>query len=106
MQVTIIFDPAFEGKTERAVWIIDTAANRKWFAEQHDLDPNSALFSTDRYRTIDTAVAQMVWNAQEHHPAWNQIEVTGATLTPSISGDLKGDALICATPTGFMISRS
>ncbi|MGO9768708.1 MAG: hypothetical protein ACLPSW_03980 [Roseiarcus sp.] len=105
MEVTVIFDPAFRGRTGRAVWIVDTPANRRWFATQPDRDPNSALFSADLYATADEAATHMIWNAQEHHPAWDQITVIGVVLTPAITAAFQAEGAISSTPTGFLLKR-
>ena len=105
MNVTVIFDPGFRGQSDRAVWIVDTPANREWFSAQPDRDPNSALFSAAHYATVDDAVSNIISNAQEHHPAWDQITVVGVELTPAIVAALEDGGPISATPTGFMLGR-
>lgn len=106
MEVSVIFDPAFDGKTGPAVWIIDTPANRSWFDRQPALDAGSAVFRVDRYPSMDAAVVHMIWNAQEHHPAWQTIVVIRADLTTVVAADLQGDGLITVTSTGFKLERT
>ncbi len=79
MQVSIIFDLAFAGEADEAVWMIDSPANRGWFERQHGLEAGSALFSVGRYPDFDEAVVSMISNAQDHHPAWETISVMGLT---------------------------
>jgi hypothetical protein len=105
MEVDVIFDPTFQGHTGKAVWIIETPANRTWFDAQRDLDPNSAIFSVARYSVVDSAVLHVIWSAQEHHPAWERIEVTGVSLTPSITAEFNDVSQISATSAGFRIER-
>jgi hypothetical protein len=47
MEISIIFDAAFQGHAAGAVWIVDTAKNRRWFDKQADLDAGSALFTPE-----------------------------------------------------------
>jgi hypothetical protein len=106
MQVSIIFDPAFDGETDEAVWIIDSPANRRWFERQHGPDVESALFSVGRYPDMDGAVVNMIWNAQEHHPAWWAITVIGVDLTATVARELREEGLLTETPDGFKLDRA
>ena len=106
MDVAVILDPEFQGETGPAVWIIDTQGNRAWFENQHGLDPNSAIFSVERYATADEAVVQTIWNAQEHHPSWDSLRVIGAAPTPVILADLRAGGQVFPTSTGFLLVRS
>ena len=49
-------------------------------SEQVDLDSDAAtaLFSIDRYAVLDDAIVHMVWNAQEHSPAWPILLISSA----------------------------
>lgn len=106
MEVAIIFDPAFSGEAKRAVWLIDTPANRDWLQRQTGLDAGSAVFATERYGTMEAAVTQMIWNAQDHHPDWSAIEVIGAGLTNQIRTDLAGEGDLTGGREGFRLLRA
>jgi hypothetical protein len=105
MDISIIFDLAFTGEANRVAWIIDTPQNRDWFERQTNLNAASAIFSTDRYPALKTAAVQMVWNAQQHSPAWTKVDVIGVPLTDQIAADLDGEGCVTATATGFQINR-
>ncbi len=107
MKVAVIFDPAFDGDAADAVWIVDTPANQQWFASHlPEIESNSAIFPMGRYPSIASAAVQMIWNAQNHHPRWNEIEAVGVALTPEIIADLKPDGALAETRTGFTLTRA
>lgn len=105
MQVRVIFDPAYDGPAGDAVWIIDTPANQSWFARRQGLDEGSAVFSADRYDSLESAVVHMIWNAQQHHPKWKTIEVLGTGLSASIAATLRDEGRVAATPGGFRLEH-
>ncbi len=105
MDVKIIFDEAFSGEVDGAVWIIDTPSNRRWYAAGHGACPGSAIFQTDRYPIRDDAVIRMIWNAQEHNPDWTALTVIGAALTHRISDKVGGDGRLTEETAGFTLSR-
>jgi hypothetical protein len=70
MNVSAIFNNEYDGDVSGAVWLVDTAKNRNWFAQQIDLDPSSALFFTERYETKEKALCYMIWSIQDHYPEW------------------------------------
>lgn len=104
MLVLVIFDPAFDGPAGEAVRIVDTPANRSWFARQQALD-EGAIFSLDRCDGPDGAVVHMIWNAQLHRPDWETIEALGTPLSASIAETLREDGVVTATPAGFHLDR-
>ncbi len=106
MKVTIIFDPAFSGQADEAVWIVNSSANRDWFERQMTLAVGSALFTIDRYPSLEEAAINMVWNAQEHHSTWKTISVEGIALTPRITEALAHEGRIIGTPAGFALHRA
>jgi len=105
MNVSIIFDEAFSGGAEGVVWVIDTPHNRRWFEAQRDRHPASATFSVGRYPTKDDAVIHMIWNAQEHTPAWATISVIGASLTDRLAVAMVDEGHASTTDTGFRVDR-
>ncbi len=105
MDISIIFDPTFNGEANSVAWIIDTPHNKRWFERQVDLDAASAIFSADHYPSLEAAAVQMVWNAQQHTPAWSKIEVIGAPLTDQIAADLDGERCVATSATGFQIEH-
>ena len=106
MKVAVIFDPAFDGDAADAVWIIETASNQRWFdAHVPELDRNSSIFSTDRYLTVESCAVHMIWNAQDHHPAWGEIEVIGVALSPELAEGLNAEGRLVTTQRGFTLER-
>ena len=88
------------------MWIVNSSANRDWFKRQKTLAVGSAIFSVDRYPSLEEAAINMVWNAQEHHPAWKTISVEGIALTPRITEALAHEGRIIGAPAGFMLLRA
>ena len=99
MRILLVFDPVFEGEAADAVWIIDTPANRHWFVEhQAKLDPNSAIFSSIEAQA-------MVWEVQEQHPAWTEMEVVGLAIDSEDLASLSEDGSVTLTEGGFRLLR-
>jgi len=105
MEVSIIFDAAFQGHTTGAVWIVDTAENRRWFDKQADLDAGSAVFTPEGGKVGREAILRSIWNVQEHYPDWLQIIVTGVSPTIELSDDLRDEGNVIATKQGFAVAR-
>jgi hypothetical protein len=105
MEVSIIFDAAFQGHAAGAVWIVDTAENRRWFDKQADLDAGSAVFTPEGGKVGRDAILRSIWNVQEHYPDWSQIIVTGVPTTIELSDDLRDEGAVIATKQGFTLAR-
>lgn len=105
MEVSIIFDAAFQGHEAGAVWIVDTAENRRWFDKQADLDAGSAVFAPEGGKVGREAILRSIWNVQEHYPDWSQIIVTGVPTTIELSDDLRDEGSLIATKQGFALLR-
>ena len=107
MKVAVILDPAFDGNAADAVWIVDTPANQQWFASHlPSIESNSSIFPMGHYPSVAAAAVYMIWNAQDHHPLWNEIEAVGVDLTPEIIADLQADGALAETRTGFSLTRA
>ena len=85
------------------MWIIDTPKNRQWFNAQPDRQPQSATFSIERYSTMEDAVMQMIWNAQEQSPDWDTIDVSGVTAPDRVTDALAAEGRVLVTATGFSV---
>lgn len=105
MKVTIIFDTAFSGAAEGAVWIVESDYNRRWFDEQNGLDDWSAVFTPEGGEIAHTAILRSIWNVQEHYPEWAEIDVMGVSLSNDVAIDLKGEGTITETERGFSLAR-
>lgn len=105
MEVSIIFDAAFESNAAGAVWIVDTAENRRWFDKQVDLDAGSAVFTLEGGTVGREAILRSIWNVQEHHPDWSQIFVIGVPTGIKLLDDLRGEGNVIATKQGFALAR-
>ena len=106
MKVSIIFDPAFQGIADGAVWIIETPENRQWFERQNGLDKSSAVFTPENGRVGPVAVMRSVWNVQEHYPEWSEINVSGVPLTTELAGDLVSEGIVTGNENGFALKRN
>ncbi|MDY0960455.1 hypothetical protein SOM26_17380 [Sphingomonas sp. CFBP8993] len=105
MVVSIIFDAAFERHAAGAVWIVDTAENRRWFDKQDDLDAGSAVFIPEGGKVGREAILRSIWNVQEHYPDWSQIFVIGVPTGIELSDDLRDEDNVMATKQGFALAR-
>lgn len=105
MDVSIIFDTAFRGHTAGAVWIVNTAENRRWFDKQADLDVGSAVFIPEGGKVGRDAILRSIWNVQEHYPDWSQIIVIGVPTTIELLDDLRDEGNVIATRQGFALAR-
>lgn len=99
MKVLVVFDPAYDGEAAGAVWIVDSPANRHWFSDhQKKLHPNSAIFSAKTAQAV-------VWDAQEHHPDWTELEAVGLTLDQEDLAAMREEGSLTLTPQGFRLVR-
>lgn len=100
MKVLVLFDPHYNGDPADAVWIIESAENRKWFeAHAQSFDQNSAVFKAD----ID--LITILSDVFEHHPMWTEIDVQGQSLTKEVADDIASDAVATIAEEGFRLSR-
>ena len=106
MDVTIIFEPNFDGETGPAVWIINTPPNRAWFGGRQGLDPGSAVFSNVEIPATEVDVVQTIWTAQEHHPDWQNIKVCGLALSSNLRDQLADEGVLTPSANGFVVSRN
>ncbi len=89
MDVTVIFDPAYDGEASGAVWIVESPMNRLWFdRSRKHLDDSSAVFFGEGGSITDGAIRRVIWNLDDHYPAWRRIDLIGA---PEVSGELLAD---------------
>ena len=69
MDIHAIFDENYSGPLVEAAWIVESAANREWFAAAKGrIGPNSAIFSLDRYRSVESALCHVVWGIEGAFP--------------------------------------
>lgn|GEM_PF-3585753 len=94
-----IFENQYAGDLSGAVWIADTAANRRRFEQAIGLHPNSALFSKENYDAHQIALCQTIWSIQDHFPDLEMITVIGVEPNASIAAALLDDFEI--EPVGF-----
>jgi hypothetical protein len=100
MKVAIVFDRAFDGDSPGAIWLLDSPANRAWFARHcGSFHPNSALFDAA------SAAMNIIWSAQEHHPSWREVQVIGLPLTPEIAASCAKEGSLEPIPDGFRLLR-
>lgn len=104
--MSAIFQNQYDGELSGAVWIIDTVPNRVRFEEAAELDPNSALFSTENYDTLQSALCGMIWNIQDHYPDLETISVIGVDLDSSTTKILQDDYETETTNNGFVCRRA
>ncbi|MCJ9693052.1 MULTISPECIES: hypothetical protein [Rhizobium] len=105
MEIAIIFEPEFQGDARSAVWIVESPENRKWFAEQTDLDTGSAIFAPEGGEIGRAAILRSIWNVQEHYPNWSQINVSGVSLTDELSTVLCDEGTLRESNEGFSLAR-
>ncbi|MBM7406174.1 MULTISPECIES: hypothetical protein [Sphingomonas] len=106
MEISIIFEPAFQRQKAGAVWIVESDANRRWFKKQSDLDAGSALFAPEGGETGHEAILRSVWNVQEHYPDWSRITVSGVVLTKELARELRDEGNMMGTEEGFALVRA
>lgn len=106
MEISIIFDTAFQGQAAGAVWIVESEENRWWFERQTNLDDWSAVFTPDGGEIGRAAIVRSVWNVQEHYPDWSRIDVCGVALTDEVSNDLRIEGKVIETGEGFSLARA
>lgn len=101
MNVLVVFEPAYAGRSSDAVWIIDSPDNRAWFGQHSTtIDENSAFFKPA------SDPLNILWNVFEHQPAWTEIEVRGVRMTREIASGVSDEASIeSETPNGFSLKR-
>ncbi len=105
MEITIIFDFAFNGRAEGAVWIVQSDENRRWFDNQHELDAESAIFTLEGGELGHDAILRAIWNVQEHYPHWTRIRIRDVVLTSPISHALRDEGVIIEMERGFALVR-
>jgi hypothetical protein len=105
MEISVIFDIAFQGRASGAVWIVESDNNRRWFERQPDLDAESAVFTPERGEIGREAILRAIWNVQEHCPDWSRISVSGAILTHELSTELRDEGSTMDTEQGFTLTR-
>ncbi|PXA98078.1 hypothetical protein DMC47_10465 [Nostoc sp. 3335mG] len=99
MDVTVIFDPTYDGEATGAVWIVESSMNRLWFdRSRKHLDDSSAVFSVGGGAITDGVIQRVIWNLDDHYPAWRRIDLIGA---PEVSGELADLAAEGLTVTGI-----
>ena len=107
MDIHAIFDENYSGPLVEAAWIVESAANREWFAAAKGrIGPNSAIFSLDRYRSVETALCHVVWGIEEHFPQWRRIIVLGLTSTISVPAELEREGRWEKRTDGFVLYRT
>lgn len=100
MKVLVVFDPFYTGDVADAVWIIESAVNRKWFHEHaQSIDRNSAVFNSD------SDLLTILWHVFQHHPTWTDVIVQGRPLTDADAADIALDATATITNDGFRLAR-
>jgi len=105
MKISAIFQPEYTGDVTGAVWIIASDANKQWFEQRSDLDPESALFHAEKHDTQEDAVCHLVWGIQEHFLNWETIAVIGLQLTRSLGDVLHKDGRTTSKYDGFILSK-
>lgn len=102
MNVSAIFQKHYEGELSGAVWIIDSASNRARFEGSTEIDQNSALFSMDNYKTLQSALPEIIWNIHDHYPDLEAVFVVGVDFETSLVKNLQDDYDIELTTGGFI----
>lgn len=105
MEISVIFDIAFQGRASGSVWIVESNDNRRWFERQSDLDAESAVFTPERGKIGWEAILRTIWNVQEHYPDWSRISVSGVVLTHELSSELRDEGSTMDTEQGFTLTR-
>ena len=105
MEISVIFDIAFQGRASGAVWIVESDDNRRWFERQAGLDAESAVFTPERGKIGREAILRAIWNVQEHYPNWSRISVSGVVLTHELSSGLRDEGSTMDTEQGFTLTR-
>ncbi|MBM7407554.1 MULTISPECIES: hypothetical protein [Sphingomonas] len=106
MEISIIFEPAFQGQKAGAVWIVESDENRRWFKKQSDLDAGSAIFTPEGREIGHEAILRSIWNVQEHYPDWSRITVSGVVLTNELSRELRDEGDMMEMEEGFALVRA
>jgi hypothetical protein len=107
MDIHAIFDENYSGPLVEAVWIVESAANQAWFAAAKGrIGPNSAIFSLDRYRSVESALCHVVWGIEEHFPQWRRIIVLGLTSTFPVPAELEREGRCEKRMDGFVLHRT
>jgi hypothetical protein len=106
MEISIIFDTAFQNQRAGAIWIVESGGNRRWFEQQSDLDAGSAIFTPEGGEIGHEAILRSVWNVQEHYPDWSRITVNGVVLTNELSRELRDEGDMVGTEEGFALVRA
>jgi hypothetical protein len=112
VRVTVVFDGALPGGAARdlgdAVWLVDSASNRKLFAElksRAGFHSNSAIF-TDQGAPSGEQVLDLIATVTDHHPDWTEIDVLAAPLTDYLAGEFERDAYVVQkSGNGFSLKR-
>ncbi len=103
MEISIIFDIAFQEQVAGAVWIVQSDENRRWFDKQSELDVGSAIFTPEGGKIGRDAILRSIWNVQEHYPDWSRINVYGAVLTQELANELRDEGNAMETEKGFAL---
>ncbi|MEQ8293435.1 MAG: hypothetical protein RIA08_14615 [Roseovarius sp.] len=107
MDIHAIFDENFSGPPAEAAWIVESAANREWFAAaKGQLHPDSAIFSLEQYRSVETALCHVVWGIEEHFPKWRRIIVLGLAPTFSVPMEIEREGRWERRTDGFVLYRT
>lgn len=107
MDIHAIFDENYSGPLVEAAWIVESAANREWFAAAKGrIGPNSAIFSLDRYRSVERALCHVVWGIEEHFPQWRKIIVLGLTSTISVPVEIEREGRWERRADGLVLHRT
>ena len=100
MKVLVVFDPLYKGDSADAVWIIESAENRKWFDEHaRSIDQNSAVLGSGN--ELLTILLQVF----DHHPTWTDIVVHGRPFTNEVAAEIATDTAATIARDGFKLSR-
>lgn len=105
MEIAIIFHTASRADACGAVWVVDSAENRIWFARQEGLDEGSAVFKPEGGEIGPAAVLRAIWDVEEHYPDWSRINVSGTSLSPDLLTALRDEGTVETTDHGFSLAR-
>jgi len=107
MEILAIFDESYSGAPGDAVWIVDSVSNRNWFAmAQSRLDENSAIFSWERYSSLESALCYMIWGIHDHFPDWQRILVVGWPPDRSLPIEMQEEGRWERRPDGLVLYRA
>ncbi len=101
----MIFDEQYKGKASSAVWIVDTPANRSWYAARSRLDANSALFMLFPDESLEKAFQRVWWGIEDHFPDWEEVDVLGGDPERFAAIDLGKNAYLDTTEVPTVVKR-